>query len=122
MLKSKLLWAFVLGGVTSVFLTEAKINLGYGPVWTRVLDVLTAPGTRFAATLNAPGVLMQGWTRFWAAAAFVCNLLVYFVFWYAFIAITSYLRSRRNPYDRQNTLVPPVPGKSASDSSLGASE
>lgn len=108
MWKSKLLWAFVLGAVTSVLFTEAKINLGDSPVWTRVLDVLTAPGTHFAATLNSPGALMEGWRRFWAAVAFVCNLLVYFVLWYAFIAIASYLRSRQNPYDRKDTLVPPI--------------
>ena len=43
-----------------------------------------------------------------AALAFTCNLLVYILFWYACIAITRYARSRQNPYDRENTLVPPI--------------
>ncbi len=37
MLKSKLLWAFILGVVTSVLLVEAKIHLGYSPWETRIL-------------------------------------------------------------------------------------
>ena len=110
MLRSKLLWAFVLGVITSVGFIEAKINVGHSVALTRILDVLTAPGTRFVSAINAPGALIAGWPRFLATLAFTCNLLVYFIFWYACIAITSYARSRQNPYDRQNTLVPPSPG------------
>lgn len=86
------------------------MNLGYGVAWTRILDVLTAPGTHFVSAINGPGSLIAGWPRFLATLAFTCNLLVYFIFWYACIAITSYARSRQHPYDRQNTLVPPSPG------------
>ena len=108
MLRSKLLWAFVLGVVTSVLLFEGKINLGYSPAWTRVLDVLAAPGTHLVGAINTPGALTENWTRFWGVVAFTCNLLIYVFFWYACIWITGYARARRHPYDRENTLVPPI--------------
>jgi hypothetical protein len=108
MLKSKILWAFVLGVITSALLLEAKINLGYSPLWSRILEVLSAPGTHLATSLDQPGVLMSGWQKFWSALAFTCNLLVYILFWYACIWITWYARFRRHPYDHENTLVPPI--------------
>ncbi len=108
MLRSKLLWAFVLGVITSVILFEAKINLAYSPVSTRVLDALAAPGTHLVGLLNTPGTLTESWTRFWRVVAFTCNLLIYVFFWYACIWITSYARGRRHPYDHENTLVPPL--------------
>jgi len=109
MLKSKLLWAFILGVVTSVLLVEAKIHLGYSPWETRILGALAAPGTHLTTALNTPGTLFQGWTKFWFALSFACNLLVYVFFWYAFIWIVGYRRSRKQPDDRENTLVPPIP-------------
>jgi len=109
MLKSKLLWAFVLGVATSVLLLEAKIHLGYSPWETRILGALAAPGTHLTTALNTPGTLFQGWPKFLFALSFACNLLVYVFFWYAFIWIVGYRRSRKQPYDRENTLVPPVP-------------
>lgn len=108
MLKSKLLWAFILGVATSVLLLEAKINLAYSPLWSRILVVLSAPGTHLATSLNTPGALMSGWQRFWTGLAFTCNLLIYILFWYACIWITWYARFRRHPYDHENTLVPPI--------------
>jgi len=108
MFKSKILWAFILGVVTSVLLLEAKINLAYSPLWTRILEALTAPGTHLVDALNKPGGLMAGWSRFWAVLAFTCNFLIYTIFWYAVIWITGYARSRQHPYDRENTLVPPI--------------
>ena len=108
MFKSKILWALVLGAVTSVLLLEAKINLAYSPLWRRIPRVLTAPGTHFVAALNMPGTLMEGSTRFWAVVAFTCNLLIYILFWYALFRIIAYYRGRQKPYDRQNTLVPPI--------------
>lgn len=108
MLKSKLLWAFILGVLTSVALIEAKIHLGYSPWETRILGALAAPGTHLVTALNTPGTLFQGWPKFWIALSFACNLLVYVFFWYAFILITAYSRSRRHPYDHENTMVPPI--------------
>jgi hypothetical protein len=108
MFKSKILWGFVLGVVTSALLLEAKINLAYTPLWSRILEVLSAPGTHLTAWLNQPGVLMHNWEKFWTGLAFTCNLLIYILFWYACIWITTYARTRRHPYDRENTLVPPL--------------
>lgn len=108
MLRSKLLWAIILGIATSVLLVEARIHYGYSPLETRISGVLTAPGTRLATSLNQPGVLMSGWQTFWTGLAFACNLLVYAFFWYAFIWIAGYRRSRKQPYDHDNTLVPPL--------------
>lgn len=108
MFKSKILWALVLSVVTSVLLREAKINLAYSPLWSRIPHVLTAPGTRFVAAINMPGTLMEGSTRLWAVVAFTCNLLIYILFWYGLLRMIGYFRVRRNPYDRQNTLVPPI--------------
>jgi hypothetical protein len=107
MFRSKILWAIVLGVVTSVLILEARINLGYSPVGTRILYALAAPGTHFVGMLNTPGSLTEGWTRFWRVVAFTCNLLLYIFFWYAWIWIASYLRERQHPYDRESTLVPP---------------
>jgi len=108
MSKSKILWAFVLGVVSSVLLFEAKINLAYSPLWSRIPHVLTAPGTHLVSALNTPGALMADWTKFWATVAFICNLLIYTFFWYALFTAIGYLRTRQNPYDRENTLVPPL--------------
>lgn len=108
MLKSKLLWAFILGVATSVLLLEAKIHLGYNPWETRILGALAAPGTHLTTALNQPGVLFQGWHKFWFALSFSCNLLVYIFFWYAFIWVFGYRRSRKQPYDHENTLMPPL--------------
>lgn len=108
MLKSKLLWAFILGVATSILLVEAKIHLGYNPWENRILGVLAAPGTHLATSLNQPGVLLNGWQKFWTALAFTCNLLVYILFWYLCIWLSWYTRFRRRPYDHENTLVPPI--------------
>ena len=108
MLKSKILWAFVLGVVTSALLLEAKMHLGYGPWETRILGALSAPGAHLASSLNQPSALMSGWQKFWTGLAFTCNLIIYTLFWYACIWITWYARFRRHPYDHQNTLVPPI--------------
>jgi hypothetical protein len=108
MFRSKLLWALVLGVATSILLLEAKIHLGYNPWETRILGVLAAPGTHLATALNQPGVLLAGWSKFWAGLAFACNLLIYVFFWYACIWIFSYRRHRQEPYDHEgNTLVRP---------------
>lgn len=108
MFKTKIVWALVLGVATSVLLREARINLAYSPLWRRIPHALTAAGTHLVAALNTPGALLGDWTRFWAAVAFTCNLLIYVLFWYALFGTIGYLRGRQNPYDRQNTLVPPI--------------
>ena len=105
MFKSKILWALVVGVVTSVLLREARINLAYSPLWSRIPHLLTAPGTRFVAAINTPGTLMEGSTRFWAVVVFACNLLIYVLFWYGLFRVIGYFRGRRNPYERQNSLV-----------------
>jgi len=106
MLKSKLLWAFVLAVATSGRLLQAKVHLGYNPLETRILYALAAPGTHLVGALNTPGSLTESWTRFWGVVAFTCNFLIYAIFWYACIWITTYARARKHPYDRENTLVP----------------
>jgi len=108
MLKSKLLWAFILGVATSVILFEAKIRLGYSPWETRILGALAAPGAHLVTALNTPGTLFEGWPKFWAGVSFTCNLLIYAFFWYAFIWVFGYRRSRQQPYDHGNTFVPPI--------------
>ena len=108
MLKSKLLWAFILGVATSILLVEAKIHLGYSPWENRIHGVLAAPGTHLATSLNTPGALMSGWQKFWTGLAFTCNLVIYILFWYLCIWISWYTRFRRHPYDHENTLVPPI--------------
>lgn len=108
MFKSKILWALVLGVATSVLLLEAKIHFGYNPWETRILGVLAAPGTHLVTALDTPTTILAGWTRFWAAIAFTCNLLIYAFFWYICIWVFGYRRSRQEPYDRENTLVPPI--------------
>jgi len=110
MLKSKLLWALVLGVATSVLLWEAKIHFGYNPWETRIHGVLAAPGTHLVTALNQPGVLLGGLTKFWVGLAFTCNLLIYAFFWFAFIWVVSSRRHRQHPYDGgDNTFVPPIP-------------
>ena len=109
MLRSKLLWALVLGVATSVLLWEAKIHFGYNPWETRIDGVLAAPGAHLVTALNQPGVLLAGWTKFWVGLAFACNLLIYAFFWYACIWILGSLRHRQQPYDGDNTFVPPIP-------------
>src|SRR5215469_12535444 len=109
MLKSKILWALVLGVATSVLLVKAKINPAYSQLWGRIRHVLTAPGTHFAAALNTPGTLLGGSTRLWAGVAFACNLLIYVFCWYALFWTIGYVLGRKDPYERQNnTLVPPI--------------
>lgn len=108
MLKSKLLWAIILAIATSALLVEAKIHFGYSPLETRIFGVLTAPGTHLASSLNQPGVLMSGGQRFWAGLALACNWVIYVFFWYIFLSIVTYRRSRQAPYDHDNTLVPPL--------------
>src|SRR5262249_35777731 len=105
MLRSKILWAFVLGVVTSVLVFEGKMNLGYSPLWSRTIEVLASAGTHFAGAIFPSGVPEGGWGKFWGALAIGCNFLVYVFFWYACIWITSYFLERRHPYDRQNTLL-----------------
>lgn len=108
MLKSKLLWAIILGVATSILLAEAKIHFGFSPWETRIFGALTAPGAHLASSLNTPGALMNGWERFWRGLAFACNLVVYAIFWYLFLSIVTYRRSRQDPYNHENTMVPPV--------------
>jgi hypothetical protein len=108
MFKSKIIWALVLGAVTSVLLRQARINLADNPQWSRIPHTLAAPGTHLVAALNTPGTLLGGYTRLWGAVGFACNLLIYLLFWYALLWTIGYVRGRRNPYDRENTLVPPV--------------
>ena len=107
MFRSKILWAFVLGVATSVLIFEARINLGYSPVWSRVVEALATAGTHFANAIFPSGIPEGGWGKFYAALAFSCNFLVYTFFWYACLWLTGYLRQRQRPYDRQSTLVPP---------------
>ena len=107
MFRSKIFWGCVLGVVTSVLIFEGKINLGYNPVWSRVLEVLAAPGTRFANTIFSSGVPVGIWAKVWSGLAIACNLIAYSFFWYACIWVAGYFRERQHPYDRQHTLVPP---------------
>lgn len=108
MLRSKLLWAIILGIATSVLLVEARIHYGYSPLETRIAGVLTAPGTHLATSLNQPGVLMSGWQRFWTGVALVCNWVIYVFVWYIFLTIVTWGSSRRHPYDHEDTMVPPL--------------
>lgn len=107
MFRSKTFWAIVLGVATSVLFFEARINLGYNPVRSRILEALGLPGTYLVGMLSAPGSLIAGYTRFLAALGTACNFLVYFFVWYAIIWVIGYLRARQHPYDRESTLVPP---------------
>lgn len=108
MLRSKLLWAIILGIATSVLLVEAKIHYGYSPLETRIAGVLTAPGTHLATSLNQPGVLMSGWQRFWTGLAIACNWVIYVFVWYILLWIVTFRRAHQNPYDHQDTMVPPL--------------
>jgi len=107
MFRSKIFWGSVLGVVTSVLIFESSVNLGYSPLWSRLSEVLTLPGTRFANAIFSSGVPAGIWAKFWSALAIGCNLIVYAFFWFACIWIVSYFRERQHPYDRQTTLVPP---------------
>jgi hypothetical protein len=107
MFRSKIFWGSVLGVVTSVLIFEGRINLGYSPLWSRVSEVLTLPGTRFANAIFSSGVPDGIWAKFWSALAVACDLMVYAFFWYGCIWIASYFRERQHPYDRQTTLLPP---------------
>ena len=104
MLRSKILWGFILGVGTSVLLMEAKLKLAYSHVWARVVEVLSVPGTRLAEALNTPGSLAHGWPRLWPRLAFTTNLLIYFIFWWVCIGIISYAFTRRHPYEQDGTL------------------
>ena len=109
MFRSNIFWGSVLGVVTSVLLFEGKIKLGYSPQWNRLSEVLTLPGTRFANVVFSSWVFDGIWTKLQSLLAIACNLMVYAFFWYGCIRITSYLRERQHPYDRQTTLMPPSP-------------
>ena len=108
MFRSKIFWGFVLGVVTSVLIVEGRNNLGYSPLWSRVSDVLTLPGMRFANAVFSSSVLNDIFGRFWSALAIACNLIIYALFWSGCIWIATYVRERRRPYDRQPTLLPPT--------------
>jgi len=108
MFKSKMLWALVLGVLTSVLLFEAKIHFGYNPWETRIHGVLAAPGTHLVTALDTPGTFFAGRTRFWAGLAFGCNLVTYAFFWYICLWILGSLRHRQEPYDHEDTLMPPI--------------
>ncbi len=108
MFTSKVFWAIVLGIITSVLLLEAKINLAFSALRARALQMLAVPGAHFVTAITSRAGLETSGTRFWGAVAFACNLLCYFVFWYACIWLAGYLRARRHPYDRQSTLIQPV--------------
>ncbi|HKD49958.1 MAG TPA: hypothetical protein VKB90_04125 [Candidatus Acidoferrum sp.] len=109
MLRSKLLWAIILGIATSVLLIEAKIHLGYNPWETRIQGALVWPGAHLVTALNTEGTLFQGWTRFWVGLSFACNLLVYAFVWYVCLWILGALIHRQQPYDGgDNSFVPPI--------------
>ena len=107
MFRSKIFWGSVLGVVTSVLIFEGRINLGYSPLWSRVLEVLAAAGTRVANAIFSSGVHDGIWAKVWNAIAIVCNFMVYAFFWFGSIWVASYFRERQHPYDRQSTLLPP---------------
>ena len=106
MLRSKLLWAFVLAVLTSMLLFEARTNLVVGALGGRLIHAVAAPGTYIVASIHTD-IFGGHWPQIAALLAFACNFLVYLFFWYACIWIIGYLRSRQHPYERQNTLVPP---------------
>src|SRR5258708_36777117 len=95
-----------MGVVTSVLIFEGRINLGYSPLWSRVSEVLTVPGTRFANAIFSSGVHDGIGAKFWSALAIACNLMVYAFFWNGCIWVASYFVSRQLPYDRQIPLLP----------------
>jgi hypothetical protein len=104
MLRSKLLWAIVLAVVSTVLIVEARSNLQFGPLGSRIVHAVATPGAYFVGRLHPPDLLAGRWTRWSVALALTCNFLVYAFFWYACIWMTSYFRTRRHPYDRGNTL------------------
>ncbi|HKW61916.1 MAG TPA: hypothetical protein VJN89_05170 [Candidatus Acidoferrum sp.] len=108
MFRSKFLWAIILGIATSILLIEARIHLGYNPWETRIQGALAWPGAHLVTALNTEGTLFQGWHRFWVGLSFACNLLIYVFVWYAVIGILTYSRSRKHPYDHENTMMPPL--------------
>lgn len=107
MFRSKIFWGSVLGVVTSVLIFEGRINLGYSPLWSKVLEVLTVPGTRFANAVFSSWVFDGILAKFRSPLAIACNLVVYAFFWYGCMLIASSVRDRQHPYDRQTTLMPP---------------
>ena len=107
MFRSKLLWGLVLGVATSVLLFESRIHLGDSPLFGRLSEVLTVPGTHFANTIFPSGVPEGNWAKFWNGLAITCNFLVYAVFWYVCLWVASSFREREHPYDKQITLGPP---------------
>ena len=107
MFRSKIFWGSLLAVVTSILIFEGRINLGYSPLWSRVLEILTVPGTRFANAIFSSGVPSGIWAKFWSGLAIAGNFVVYAFFWYACLWIASYFRERQHPYDRQPTLVRP---------------
>jgi hypothetical protein len=107
MFRSKFFWGSVLGVVTSILIFEGRINLGYSPLWSRVSEVLTVPGTRFANAVFSSWVFDGILAKLQSPLAIACNLVVYAFFWYGCILIVSSFRERQHPYDRQTTLMPP---------------
>jgi len=108
MLRTRIFWAIVLGIVSLVLIFEAKTNLAYGAVGTRVFAYLAAPGSHLASALsNSASFAGEGWTRVWAGLAIACNFLTYLFFWYVGTWIIGHVRKRQHPYEDEGTLVPP---------------
>jgi len=105
MFKTRTFWAIVLSIMTSVLIFEAKLNVSGNSLWTRVTDVLVAPGARLVNALDLPAATSPLWVRLSVGIALTCNFVIYAFFWYACIWTTGYLRARRHPYDRQPTLL-----------------
>jgi hypothetical protein len=107
MFRSKLFWGILLGVATSVLLFEGRIHLGYSPLWGRVSEALSVPGTHFANTIFPSGIPEGSWEKVWSGLAIACNFVVYAVFWYLCLWVAGSFREREHPYDRQITLGPP---------------
>lgn len=107
MFRSKTFWGCVLGALTSVLIFEGRINLGYSPLWSRVLEILTVPGTHLANAIFPSGLPGGIWAKVWNGFAIAGNFVVYAFFWCACLWVAISSHERQHPYDRQTTLVPP---------------
>ncbi len=81
------LWALLLGGVTSVVIGLAETYLPNSYAKGAVIDAFALPGAIIAGVSYPEGPHTGFGARYWGLAVLVLNFVVYFGMWLALLAL-----------------------------------
>jgi hypothetical protein len=103
----RLLWSVTLAIATSIVLGLIQTTLPHSQIGGRITDLFAMPGAWLTSFIYPEGIHTgRGTSAFWVIwLTIISNLVVYALFWYAFLRVAEFFRRQRGGSISQRTTA-----------------